>query len=194
MHLSIVFVLLGASLPALTQASPNPKPTAGNFPIVNSPVGAAPAPDTDAGIPIVCPFVPSPDHLIVNTTIAPGDIAFLGYQFRIIPSVNKEGNLQVFDGTAKNITTFYAPPGGPEQWLGGFESGPPIDSTCGFFSGMAFYSMIMDTSVVGTYRGRWVFEFGSSAQPHAPLSQTTGCGPEPFDIKRVEFVREWEVV
>ena len=44
------------------------------------------------------------------------------------------------------------------------------------------------------YTGRWNVEFGQSTQPDAPIDPSSGCGPEPFDIMTVEFVRTWEVV
>ncbi|KAJ7906450.1 hypothetical protein B0H13DRAFT_1880606 [Mycena leptocephala] len=74
------------------------------------------------------------------------------------------------------------------------ESGPGGgDGFCGFFPGFGLAG-VLDSSVLGTYTGRWIVEFGESTQPYAPVDPESGCGPEPFNMKTVEFVRTWEVV
>ncbi|KAJ6452442.1 hypothetical protein C8R45DRAFT_1040662 [Mycena sanguinolenta] len=157
--------------------------------------------------PTTGPFVPTADNLIFNTTVPQGVNAVLGWVDTIIPGVPPFEN--VFDGSAKNITMFYTPPGGVEKPLIGFFSGPST-GFCGVTPGSSSETFI-DSSVLGTYEcdlgyvmcplltesrytGRWVVEFGQSTDPDAPIDPKTGCGPLPFTTGGVEFVRTWEVV
>ncbi|KAJ7915231.1 hypothetical protein B0H13DRAFT_1872324 [Mycena leptocephala] len=62
------------------------------------------------------------------------------------------------------------------------ESGPSGgDGFCGFFPGFGLAG-VLDSSVLGTYTGRWIVEFGESTQPYAPVDPESGCGPEPFNM------------
>ncbi|KAJ7747923.1 hypothetical protein DFH07DRAFT_830574 [Mycena maculata] len=139
--------------------------------------------------PTVGPFVPSADNLIVNTPATQGEFGTLGWTF---PSEGREIGRNVFDGFAKNITVLYTPPDGVERLLIGLLSGPD-QGLCGFAPGSSA-SGVLDSSVLGTYTGRWIVAFGQSTQPDAPVDPATGCGPVPFNITTVEFVRTWEVV
>ncbi|KAJ6557548.1 hypothetical protein B0H19DRAFT_1376266 [Mycena capillaripes] len=165
-------LLLSTSLALQASAGPSlPKVTQGNFPL-------APRSSTEA-------------NLIVNTTVPVGKPSFVGWIFDTVG----DNSAPVFDGFAFNITVFFTPPDGEEELLVGLESGPEIvpGGFCGFFPGFGF-AAVLDEEDIGTYSGRWVVQFGQSTQPYAPVDPETGCGPEPFDIKTVEFVKTWEVV
>ncbi|KAJ7906451.1 hypothetical protein B0H13DRAFT_1880607 [Mycena leptocephala] len=183
-------VLLSTSLALQACAGPSfPKVTAGAFKLIQATTAVPSRLSTNADIPTVGPFVPSADNLIVNTTVPQGEFADLGW---IFASVGDNSDPAVFDGFAKNISILYTPPGGVEH----IESGPGIgggDGFCGFFPGF-WIEGVLDSSVLGTYTGRWIVEFGESTQPYAPVDPESGCGPEPFNMKTVEFVRTWEVV
>ncbi|KAF7340567.1 hypothetical protein MSAN_02128200 [Mycena sanguinolenta] len=140
--------------------------------------------------PTTDPFYPTAANLVFNTTVPQGVRAVLGWTDTIIPGIPPSTN--VFDGSARNLTMFYTPPGGVETYRGGFFNGPRTDF-CGVTPGATFMAYI-DSSVLGTYTGRWVVEFGQSTDPDAPVDPKTGCGPLPFTTNGVEFVRTWEVV
>ncbi|KAJ7930931.1 hypothetical protein B0H13DRAFT_2309238 [Mycena leptocephala] len=184
------FVLLTTSLALQVCAGASfPKVTAGDFELIQSTTAAPSRLRANADIPTVGPFVPSADNLIVNTTVPQGEFAGLGWAF---PSVGNISGSAVFDGFAKNITVLYTPPGGVEH----IATGPAIDAGdafCGFVPRFAVEG-VLDSSVLGTYTGRWIVKFGESTQPDAPVDPGSGCGPEPFNITTVEFVRTWEVV
>ncbi|KAJ7196244.1 hypothetical protein GGX14DRAFT_473830, partial [Mycena pura] len=139
--------------------------------------------------PTVPPFVPSAENLIVNTTVPQGERAHLGWTF---PSMGYSPGTDVHDGSAINVTMYYTAPGNVERPIFGFFSGPRT-GFCGFTAGSAGWAFL-DSSVIGTYTGRWNVEFGQSTQPDAPVDPRSGCGPEPFNITTMEFVRTWEVV
>ncbi|KAJ7460018.1 hypothetical protein B0H11DRAFT_2058530 [Mycena galericulata] len=139
--------------------------------------------------PTVGPFVPSADNLIVNPPATQGEFGALGWMFQ---SEGDKNGHNVFDGFAKNITILYTPPGGVERFLMGLSSGPD-HGLCGFAPGSSMQGYL-NSSVLGTYTGRWIVEFGQSTQPDAPVNPATGCGPVPFNVTTVEFVRTWEVV
>ncbi|KAJ7612623.1 hypothetical protein FB45DRAFT_939421 [Roridomyces roridus] len=188
-------LLLVGALVSATPTFPGKITTgSGNFKVIQGTIGTvagsgalAARQDTPPITVTVGPFRPSPANLIVNKTVTQGDFADLGIQFPV------EGDAQIaFDGFAKNITVFETPPGGDEEFIFGLESGPDTN-LCGFFPGL-FFEALLDTSVLGTYQGRWVFEIGESEDHRAAVNATTGCGPEPFNKRIVEFVRKWEVV
>ncbi|KAJ6529806.1 hypothetical protein B0H19DRAFT_1082914 [Mycena capillaripes] len=52
----------------------------------------------------------------------------------------------------------------------------------------------LDTGPSLSYTGRWVVDYGGSTQPDAPVDPDSGCGPAPFSLTTVEFVKTWEVV
>ncbi|KAJ7704038.1 hypothetical protein B0H17DRAFT_1326743 [Mycena rosella] len=187
-------VLLSISLALQVRAGPSfPKVNAGDFELIQATTTAPSRLLANADIPTVGPFVPSADNLIVNTTVPQGEFADLGW---IFASVGDNTDPAVFDGFAKNITVLYTPPGGVEQFVFGIITGPEIaggDGFCGFFPGF-WIEGVLDSSDLGTYTGRWIVEFGESTQPDAPVDPDSGCGPEPFNITTVEFVRTWEVV
>ncbi|KAJ7333937.1 hypothetical protein DFH08DRAFT_879805 [Mycena albidolilacea] len=189
-------VLLSTALSVQARASPSfPKVTAGDFQLIHTITAAPSRLLANADIPTVPPFVPSADNLIVNTTVPQGEFANLGF---IFPSVGDNTNPAVFDGSSINVTVLYTPPGGVETFVFGIDSGPETPQPvgvgfCGFFPAF-FVEGVLDSSVLGTYTGRWIVEFGESTQPDAPVDPNSGCGPEPFNITTVEFVRTWEVV
>ncbi|KAJ6555405.1 hypothetical protein DFH09DRAFT_1165315 [Mycena vulgaris] len=188
-------VLLSTSLALQACAGPSfPKVIAGDFELIQT-TTVAPSHLANADIPTVGPFIPSADNLIVNTTVPQGEFANLGW---IFASVGDNSDPAVFDGFEHNITVLYTPPGGVETFIFGIESGPETPQPvgvgfCGFFPGF-WIEGVLDSSVLGTYTGRWIVEFGQSTQPDAPIDPNSGCGPEPFNITTVEFVRTWEVV
>ncbi|KAF8148951.1 hypothetical protein K438DRAFT_1866687 [Mycena galopus ATCC 62051] len=139
--------------------------------------------------PTVGPFVPSADNLIVKAPATQGEVATLGW---IFPSGENKIGKNVFDGFAKNITVLYTPPGGVEHIVMGLLAGPE-QGLCGFAPGSSAYGFL-NSSVPGTYTGRWIVEFGQSTRPDAGVDPTTGCGPVPFNLTTVEFTRTWEVV
>ncbi|KAJ7806796.1 hypothetical protein B0H14DRAFT_3882256 [Mycena olivaceomarginata] len=179
-------VLLSTALSVQARASASfPKVTAGDFQLIQTTTAAPSRLLANADMPTVPPFVPSADNLIVNTTVPQGEFADLGF---IFPSVGDNTDPAVFDGSFINLTVLYTPPGGVET----IDSGPETEF-CGFFPEF-FVEGVLDASVLGTYTGRWIVEFGESTQPDAPVDPDSGCGPEPFNITTVEFVRTWEVV
>ncbi|KAJ7237046.1 hypothetical protein B0H12DRAFT_1238358 [Mycena haematopus] len=183
------FVFLSIALTLQARAGPSfPKVTAGDFELIHAATTVSSRSVTD-NIPTIGPFVPTAANLIFNTTVPQGGTANIGW---IFPSV---GNniLAEFDGFAKNITILFTPRA-TSSWIGPF--GPGVNSTdgfCGIYPGY-FLEGFLPTSVLGTYQGRWIVEYGESTRPHAPVDPMSGCGPEPFDSKTVEFVRTWEVV
>ncbi|KAJ7453755.1 hypothetical protein FB451DRAFT_1280731 [Mycena latifolia] len=189
-------VFLSTSLALQARAGPSfPKVNAGDFELIQATTAAPRRLLANVDIPTVPPFVPSADNLIVNTTVPQGEFADLGW---IFPSVGDNTDPAVFDGSSINVTVLYTPPGGVEQFVFGIDSGPETPQPvgvgfCGFFPGF-WIEGVLDSSVLGTYTGRWIVEFGESTQPDAPVDPDSGCGPEPFNITTVEFVRTWEVV
>ncbi|KAJ6540719.1 hypothetical protein B0H19DRAFT_1078120 [Mycena capillaripes] len=184
-------VLLSTALALQARAGPSPKITAGDFELIQGTPAAPSRLLANADLPTVGPFIPSAANLIVNTTVSQGEIADLGW---IFASVGDNTDPAVFDGFAKNISVFYTPPGDVEHIANGPDIAPPGgEGFCGFFPGF-FLEALLDSSVLGTYTGRWIVEFGESTQPYAPIDPDSGCGPEPFNSKTVEFMRTWEVV
>ncbi|KAF8162186.1 hypothetical protein K438DRAFT_1858943 [Mycena galopus ATCC 62051] len=171
-----------------------PRVTAGDFEIIQTTtVASSHGLLASVDIPTVPPLVPSTYDLIVNTTVPQGEFAQLGWVF---PTVGN--NSAVFDGSSINVTVFYTPPGGVEEFVLGIASGPDIAPPggvgfCGFLPGFGL-AAVLNATDLGTSTGRWVVEFGQSTQPDAPVDPTSGCGPEPFNSTTVEFVRTWEVV
>jgi hypothetical protein len=108
-------VLLSTALALQTGATPSfPKVIAGDFEIIQT---AAVAPSrllANVDIPTIPPFVPSADNLIVNTTVPEGTPALLGW---IFPSVGNNSDPAVFNGQSMNVTVFFTPPGGVEQFV-----------------------------------------------------------------------------
>ncbi|KAJ6452475.1 hypothetical protein C8R45DRAFT_1083404 [Mycena sanguinolenta] len=181
-------VLLFTAL-ALQAWAASPQITKGDFKLIQVNSAAVPTPLVTADdTPTIGPFVPTAANLIVNTTVPQGVDAEIGWIFN---SVGDNSDPAAFDGSFKNITVFYTPPGGVEQFVFGIESGPDTDF-CGIFPGFDLAGVI-DSSVLGTYYGRWMVDFGQSTQPDAPVDPTSGCGPLPFNITTVEFSRTWEV-
>ncbi|KAJ7196250.1 hypothetical protein GGX14DRAFT_575070 [Mycena pura] len=184
-----------------------PAPAAPSFPQVTQTIVAPSHLSANVAIPTAPPFVPSADNLIVNTTVPQGEDAFLGWTFL---DMGFTPGTVVHDGSAINVTMFFTAPGSVEQLAIGHVvrsvslihgadgytcslfSGPQI-GFCAFNAGSASWAFV-DSSVIGTYTGRWNVEFGQSTQPDAPIDPDTGCGPEPFNITTMEFVRTWEVV
>ncbi|KAJ7028220.1 hypothetical protein C8F04DRAFT_1291378 [Mycena alexandri] len=184
-------VFLSTSLALQARAGPSFKVNAGDFELIQASTAAPSRLLTNADTPTVGPFVPSAYNLIVNTTVPQGEFADLGWRFA---PVGDNTDPAVFDGFAKNISVFYTPPGGVEHIENGPDIGPPGGpGFCGFFPGF-WIEGVLDSSILGTYTGRWLVEFGESIQPYAPVDPDSGCGPEPFNNKTVEFVRTWEVV
>ncbi|KAJ7617338.1 hypothetical protein FB45DRAFT_1034630 [Roridomyces roridus] len=182
--------VLAASLALqVCAALPAPKITVGDFEVVQgkSPVSIVHRRQTP---PTVGPFVPTAANLIFNTTVPQGTFADLGWKFN---DVGDDSDPAVFDGFAKNISVFYTPPGEEEQFIFGIESGFDPETFCGFFPG-DFAEGVLPSNTLGTYKGRWTVEFGTSADPSAPVDPQSGCGPQPFDIQFKEFKRTWEVV
>ncbi|KAJ6452506.1 hypothetical protein C8R45DRAFT_945735 [Mycena sanguinolenta] len=201
------FVFISTAL-ALQAHAASPPIIKGDFEIIE---GTTAAPRsrllaTGADIPTIGPFVPTATNLLFNTTVPQNVDANLGWIFDTVDTPNGEA----FDGFSKNITVFYTPPNGIEifvfrrvvsRYLLAVGPTDP-DVFCGIFSGF-FIEGIIDSSVLGTcalsiwstrYTGRWVIEYGESTQPDAPIDPTSGCGPLPFNLTTVEFVRTWEVV
>ncbi len=115
MHFSYFskIVLLSISLALQAHAGPSvPKVIAGDFELIQTTVPSSRL-LANAKIPTVGPFVPSEANLIVNTTVPQGEFADLGWVF---PSVGNDTE-PVFDGFAKNISVFFTPPGGVEQFV-----------------------------------------------------------------------------
>ncbi|KAJ7915187.1 hypothetical protein B0H13DRAFT_1872280 [Mycena leptocephala] len=137
-------VLLSTSLAPQACAGPSfPKVTAGAFKLIQATTAV-------------------PGRLSTNADFPTGDFADLGW---IFASVGDDTEPFVYDGFAKNITVLYTSPGGVEH----IESGPGIgggDGFCGFFPGF-WIEGVLDSSVLGTYTGRWIAEFGESTQPYA---------------------------
>ncbi|KAJ7275694.1 hypothetical protein C8J57DRAFT_1589762 [Mycena rebaudengoi] len=133
------------------------------------------------------PWTPTAKSLIVNTTVPQGEPAQLGWVFESIG----DGPV-VFDGFKKNVSVFYTPPAGTEQFIFGLSFGPDT-GLCGNINGFGI-AAVLDSNDLGTYNARWIVEFGQSTQPYAPVDPNSGCGPEPFDSTTVEFERSWEVV
>ncbi|KAJ7111043.1 hypothetical protein C8R44DRAFT_799845 [Mycena epipterygia] len=189
-------VLLSTALALQARARHSfPNVNAGDFELIQTTTAAPSRLLANVDIPTVPPFVPSAHNLIVNTTVHQGEPALLGW---IFPSVGNNTDPAVFDGSSINVTVLYTPPGGVEQAVFGIDSGPETPQPvgvgfCGFFPGF-FIAAVLNSSVLGTYTGRWIVEFGESTQPYAPVDPNSGCGPEPFNIKTVEFVRKWKVV
>ncbi|KAF7341650.1 hypothetical protein MSAN_02063000 [Mycena sanguinolenta] len=144
----------------------------------------------DGVVPVTGFFVPKPSNLIFNTTLPQGVNATLGWLF---DSVGDNSNPIAFDGSQKNITILYTPPGGVETFVLNFNVGPGPNGFCGTFPGTTLQEPI-DSSVLGTYTGRWLIDWGHSTQPDAPTDPESGCGPLPFTMNNTEFVRTWEVV
>ncbi|KAJ6479004.1 hypothetical protein C8R45DRAFT_1216358 [Mycena sanguinolenta] len=144
----------------------------------------------DGVVPVTGYFVPKASNLIFNTTVPQGVNATLGWLF---DSVGDNSNPIAFDGSQKNITILYTPPSGVEEFVLNFNVGPGPNGFCGTFPGTTLQKPI-DSSVLGTYTGRWVIEYGQSTDPDAPTDPESGCGPLPFNMTNTEFVRTWEVV
>ncbi|KAJ7244106.1 hypothetical protein C8J57DRAFT_1525377 [Mycena rebaudengoi] len=139
----------------------------------------------------IAAWVPTAADLIFETGPVPqGELAQVGWMFPSQDGI-EDGTL-FFDGFEKNITAFYTPPAGTEQWLFSFLVNPD-DGFCGRIPGIGFGALV-DSNDLGTYKERWLVEFGQSTQPDAPIDPNSGCGPEPFDSTTVEFERYWEVV
>ncbi|KAJ7440992.1 hypothetical protein FB451DRAFT_1299465, partial [Mycena latifolia] len=159
---------LSTSLALQARAGPSfPKVNAGDFELIQATTAAPRRLLANVDIPTVPPFVPSADNLIVNTTVPQGEFADLGW---IFPSVGDNTDPRV----RWVLQTIDSGPETPQPVGVGF---------CGFFPGF-WIEGVLDSSVLGTYTGRWIVEFGESTQPDAP----------PFNITTVEFVRTWEVV
>ncbi|KAJ7237043.1 hypothetical protein B0H12DRAFT_1238355 [Mycena haematopus] len=183
-----VFLSTALALQACA-AAPFPQVTAGDFELIHATTAVPNRLLASEDTPTIGPFVPSAANLIVNATVPQGVPADLGW---IFASVGNNSDTAAFDGFAKNITILYTPPGGVEH----LAFGPGIgnaDGFCGIFPGF-WLKGALDSSVLGTYTGRWLVEFGESTQPDAPVNPNSGCGPEPFNSTTVEFVRTWEVV
>ncbi|KAJ7246957.1 hypothetical protein C8J57DRAFT_1724631 [Mycena rebaudengoi] len=189
-------VLFSTSLALQACAGPSfPRVTVGDFELIQATTAAPSRLLANAKLPTVGPFVPSADNLIVNTTVPQGEFASLGWIFE---SVGDNSDPAVFDGSFHNVTVLYTPPGGVETFIFGIDSGPDTPQPdgvgfCGFFPGF-WVTGVLSSSDLGTYTGRWIVEFGQSTQPDAPVDPDSGCGPKPFNITTVEFVRTWEVV
>ncbi|KAJ7196278.1 hypothetical protein GGX14DRAFT_575093 [Mycena pura] len=172
---------------ALALPAPFPQVIAGAYELAQTVV----APGLAHGLwphiptPTVPPFVPSEDNLIVNTTVPQGERAHLGWTF---PLMGLSPGTAVHDGSALAVAMFYTAPGDVERRIFRLVTG-----LCGFATGSSSRAFV-DASAIGTYTGRWKVEFGQSTQPDAPVDPRSGCGPEPFNITTMEFVRTWEVV
>ncbi|KAJ7806810.1 hypothetical protein B0H14DRAFT_3483819 [Mycena olivaceomarginata] len=191
-------VLLSTALSVQARASASfPKVTAGDFQLIQTTTAAPSRLLANADIPTVPPFVPSADNLIVNTTVPQGEFADLGSSSPPSGTTPTPPCSMGLPSTSPSST----PPRAVSRRssLGTFiDSGPETPQPvgvgfCGFFPAF-FIEGVLDSSVLGTYTGRWIVEFGESTQPDAPVDPNSGCGPEPFNITTVEFVRTWEVV
>ncbi|KAJ6479113.1 hypothetical protein C8R45DRAFT_359113 [Mycena sanguinolenta] len=166
-----------------------PHITKGNVGVIQGSI-AATAPSPLGTPPTIGPFVPTAANLLVNTTVPQGTDAEVGWIFDTVPGVAPFAT--VYDGSAYNISVFYTPPGGDEEFVFGLLSGPDTTGFCGIFSGF-WLAGVIDSSVLGTYAARWTIEYGQSTQPDAPVSPA-GCGPDPFTMNTAEFNGNWEVV
>ncbi|KAJ7275714.1 hypothetical protein C8J57DRAFT_1311491 [Mycena rebaudengoi] len=187
--------LLSSFVFQVDAGSPIPKAIAGNFEITagdfeiqtfTTPGRMSPSAQTSTA-----PFNPTAANLIVNNTVPQGTPAAFGWIF----DGTLDGSI-VFDGFAKNITMLATFPGQAEEFIFGISNGPDPDDPrfdfCGYISGF-WAAAVIRSDDLGTYKGRWVVEFGQSTQPDAPV-RDGGCGPDPFDSTTVEFERSWEVV
>ncbi|KAJ7276606.1 hypothetical protein C8J57DRAFT_1223346 [Mycena rebaudengoi] len=165
-----------------------PKVISGDFEIQSSATPSRISPIGTSAQTSIAPFPPTAENLIFNTTVPQGEPALLGWIF----SGTFDGSI-VFDRFARNITVFYTPPAGTEQFVFSLFNIPPDIGFCGFFPGV-FFAGILDSNDLGTYNARWIVEFGQSTQPDVPVDPHSGCGPVPFDSTTVEFERSWEVV
>ncbi|KAJ7839353.1 hypothetical protein B0H14DRAFT_2787413 [Mycena olivaceomarginata] len=134
------------------------------------------------------PWAPSEDNLLYNTTAVPqGELAVFGWGYS-----GTFGDPPLVTGLAENVTMLVTPPGSVERFAFRYVTGPTSD-LCGFFPGHWAFSVV-DSSVLGTYMGRWIVDYGGSTQPDVPVDPDSGCGPAPFSLTTVEFVKMWEVV
>ncbi|KAJ7275716.1 hypothetical protein C8J57DRAFT_1589810, partial [Mycena rebaudengoi] len=163
--------------------------TAGDFEIRTFASPSSISPTVTSAQTSAAPWTPTAANLIFNASVPQGEQAQIGW---IYPS---EGDIKdgttVHDGYARDVNWFFTPPGGTEQFLGGIFFGPET-FLCGVFSGFGI-AAVLNVNDLGTYKARWTVEFGQSTQPDAPVDHS-GCGPQPFDNKTVEFERYWEVV
>ncbi|KAJ7605204.1 hypothetical protein FB45DRAFT_1042652 [Roridomyces roridus] len=164
-----------------------------NLPLIQTPARASRVPQLSTlATPTVPAFVPAQSDIVKNTTVPLGQISFLGWRFPVIAGFDDD--TEVFDGTSKNITIFFTPPGGVEARVVRRvpTSSAALRSPPGANSFLEIPSLL--ESWAPWLERRWVVNFGSSADTTAPLDPTTGCGPQPFDIQTAEFVATWEVV
>ncbi|KAF7342592.1 Protein disulfide isomerase [Mycena sanguinolenta] len=191
------FVLLSTTLALHARAGPSPAP----LPATG---------DSEPVVPTVPFFVPTAANLIFNTTVPQGVNATLGW---VSNNVGDDSNPVAFDGSQKKHHCVVHAPGrcrGVRLEVCPIERvlclsdcvhacptsigvGPGPDGFCGIFPGFVLKESI-DSSVLGTYTGRWVIEYGQSTRPDAPVGPESGCGPLPFNMTTTEFVRTWEVV
>ncbi|KAF7340575.1 hypothetical protein MSAN_02129000 [Mycena sanguinolenta] len=191
MHFSSFNKVVLLSTAFSLQARALPQITKGDFEIMQVNTAANHALAIADDTPTTGPFIPTADNLIVNTTVPQGVNAALGW---IDPTVAGVAPFSpVFDGSAYNISVFYTPPSGVETFVFGVDTGPDTTDFCGIISGY-WIEGVIDSSVLGTYLGRWIVEYGQSTQPDAPVDPNSGCGPDPFNMTTVEFTRTWEVV
>ncbi|KAJ6479149.1 hypothetical protein C8R45DRAFT_933927 [Mycena sanguinolenta] len=138
-------VFLGVVLALQARAGPAfPHITKGDFSIIQGSTGTAAPSALLATPPTVGPFVPTAANLIVNTTVAQGVDAALGWIFDTVPGVT-DGS-PVFDASAFNDC----------HW-------PDLTDFCGFGSGF-WLAGVIDSSVLGTYAARWTIDYGQSTQ------------------------------
>ncbi|KAJ7237024.1 hypothetical protein B0H12DRAFT_121405 [Mycena haematopus] len=143
------FVFLSTVLVLQARAGPPfPQVIAGDFEIIQATTTAPSHLLASEDTPTIGPFVPSAANLIVNTTVPQGVPADLGW---IFASVGNNSDPVAFDGFSKNITVFYTPPAGVEQFVFSFAVGiGDANGFCGIFPG-AWFEGVLDSSVLGTY-------------------------------------------
>ncbi|KAJ7717500.1 hypothetical protein B0H14DRAFT_3011802, partial [Mycena olivaceomarginata] len=107
------------------------------------------------------PWALSEDNLLYNTTAVPqGELAVFGWGYS-----GTFGDPPLVTGLAENVTMLVTPPG-VYVMIFSYVTGPTSD-LCGFFPGHWAFSVV-DSSVLGTYKGRWIVDYGGSTQPDAP--------------------------
>ncbi|KAF8183481.1 hypothetical protein K438DRAFT_1838930 [Mycena galopus ATCC 62051] len=133
-----------------------PKINTGDFEVIQTTTVTSSRLQANFDIPTVPPFVPSAADLVVNTTAVPqGESAFVGWVF---PAVGN--NTAVFDGSSLNVSAFYTPPGGVEQFLFSLAYGPDAGESggavgfCGFNPGLLLAAVLNSSDPVGNYTGR----------------------------------------
>ncbi|KAJ7281818.1 hypothetical protein C8J57DRAFT_1219629 [Mycena rebaudengoi] len=169
-------------------ASFGPRVIAGDFEVQSS---ATPSRISPIGTSAhsIAPWAPLDENIVFNAPVPQDEFAEVGWFF---DGHGAEDGTIVFDGWAKNITVYYTPPSGIEEWVFSLWADASV-GLCGIKNGLRVV-IPLDSTELGTYNARWHIEFGQSTQPDEPLDEFSGCGPLPFDSTTVEFQRSWEVI